>query len=108
MQRTLKITKSEYNLIEAHSMADLQSGKIIRGVFLSHSDLFENPATDGINYFITVNVELFKNDLITQISKGVDNVIIGGIPTDKIKLEDKKNKMFNNFKSVLSKLNKKI
>ena len=105
MQRTLKITKSEYNLIEAHSIDD-RDGKSIRGVFFFISIMMD---TDGeINYYIRINVELFKNDLITQISKGVDNVIIGGIPTDKIKLQDKKNKKFNDFKSVLSKLNKKI
>ena len=105
MQRTLKITKSEYNLIEAHSIDD-RDGKSIRGVFFFNRIMMD---TDGeINYYIRINVELFKNDLITQISKGVDNVIIGGIPTDKIKLQDKKNKKFNDFKSVLSKLNKKI
>ena len=78
MQRILKVTKSEYNLIESHSMIECQSGKSIRGVFLYESD-------DESGYYIKVNVDLFKNDLITQISKGADN-----------------------FKSVLSKLNNKI
>ena len=104
MKLYLKLTESEYDVIWAHSYLN---GGDSRGEPLRGAYFRSRPELPDEFYCIIVadhNIELFKNDLIAQISKGVDNVIIGGIPTDKIKLQNKKNKKFNELKSVLAKL----